>query len=295
MNIFLALCKQEKYGYRENNRKHEFAAWADRSATNPAGLLTVATHTTEAICISRSPFRETSQVAHWITRDFGRIACLAKGAYRDKNRFEGNEDILTLSRITFFLRPGQGLGLLRERRLIDYFYGLRKDLGRLSAGYLLLEVVRRSIQEGQKIEYLFDLLKQILSALSGCEGTADIILFTFLGRFLRMIGFEPVLSRCTTCDRDAAEANLLYIDPGQGGVVCRNCRSDMRQGVVISSEAAAVIESAAHAKRMAVPDRTLAQGVSRELWAFFEFFLTYVLERKLDTFDFAREHLARRD
>jgi len=255
----------------------------------------VAIHSTEAICILKAPFGETSQVIHWITRDFGRVACLAKGAYRDTNRFEGNDDLLNLSRITFSIRPGQGLGLLRERKLIDYFYGLRKDLGRFAAAYLILDALRRSIQEGQKTEGLFESLRQTLRLLSGCKGTADIILFTFLGRFLRMIGFEPVLSRCTSCDRDAAGANLLYIDPRQGGVVCRNCRSDMRQGVVISGETARVIESSGSMDVEAVSFGPRAGAVSRELWAFFEFFLTFILERKLETFDFARIHLARDD
>ncbi len=255
----------------------------------------MATHTTEAICILKAPFGETSQVIHWITRDLGRVACLAKGAFRDTNRFEGNDDLLTLSRITLSVRPGQGLGLLRERKLIDYFYGLRKELGRFAAGFLVLDALRRTIQEGQKIDGLFESLRQTLSQLSACDGNGDIILFTFLGRFLRMIGFEPVLSRCTVCDREAAGANLLYIDPGQGGVVCRNCRSDMRQGVIISAEAARVIESSSPVDIGAVSIGPRVGKISRELWAFFDFFLTFILERKLETFDFARTHLARDD
>lgn len=261
----------------------------------------MATHTTEAICILKAPFGETSQVVHWITRDLGRIACLAKGAFRDKNRFEGNEDLLTLSRITVFVRPGQGLGLLRERQLIDHYPGLRSDLGSLGAGFLLLDALRRTVQEGQKIDGLFDLLREVLSRFSHCDGAADIILFTFLGRFLRMIGFEPVLSRCTACDRDAAGARLLYIDPGQGGVVCRNCRSDMQKGIVISGLTARSILAAGRAERVAGAAERVAEDqgqppreLVRELWAFYEFFLTYILERKLRSFDFAKIHLARK-
>ena len=56
----------------------------------------MARHVTEAICIYRNPYGDTSQIVHWLTRDLGREAALIRGAFREKNRYQGNEDLLDL-------------------------------------------------------------------------------------------------------------------------------------------------------------------------------------------------------
>lgn len=250
----------------------------------------MAVRATEAICIQTAPFGDTSQVIHWITRDFGRVACLAKGAFRLKNRYNGNEDLLTLSRITIFQRRGSGLGLLRERRLIETFPGLRSGLGRSAAGFLIVEMLRRTVQEGQVIRGLFDHLKDTLYALNDCGPERDIILFAFLGRLLRMLGFEPVLARCVLCERDAAGARKLFVSPRHGGVVCRSCRSDLNDGITISAAAAEVVRKAPQVDPTSLRGRRLAGAVNGEVWYFYELFLTHLLERELKSFAYARDH-----
>jgi DNA repair protein RecO (recombination protein O) len=248
----------------------------------------VARYVTEAICISRAPFGETSQVVHWLTRDLGREACLIRGAYRAKNRYHGNEDLLNLSRVTLSTRKGGALALLQERKLLETFPGLRQRLDRFAAGALVVEIVRWSTPVGQKAPELFNLVKDTLYALDRCGRERDIILFTFLGGMLKMTGFEPVLTSCTACSRVPAQGARLYVSPRHGGIVCRNCRSDMKQGVTISAEAARLILAAPQVSPTAIVGFELSESMSTELWAFFELFLTYFLEKELKALAFAR-------
>jgi DNA repair protein RecO (recombination protein O) len=248
----------------------------------------VAVHVTDAICIFRTPFGETSQIAHWITPGQGRVACLLKGAFNEKNSYHGNEDLPSLSKVVFSARRGRGLALLRERKLIDHFPGLRRSLRRFSAASLVLESVRWGVQEGQVVPGLFPLLAKTFKALDRCGPECDIILFTFLGGFLKMIGFQPVLKGCVLCGREPVEGTPLFVTPRHGGVVCRNCRSDMRQGVIVSMDAARFVQAAPRMDPLAVEGIRCSEAVGKELWSFFEVFMTYFLEREFKSFAFAR-------
>lgn len=249
----------------------------------------MARHVTEAICIYRNPYGDTSQIVHWLTRDLGREAALIRGAFREKNRYQGNEDLLDLSLVTFSTRKAGGLALLHERRLIESFPGLRQRLDLFAAGFLVAEVLRWSLPIGQKTPGLFKLVKDTLYALSSGGRERDIILFTFLGGMLKMLGLEPVLSCCTACGRTPAQGARLFVSPRHGGIVCRNCRSDMKTGIAISAEAARLIQATPKVSPLSIEGERLAKTLNNELWSFFELFVTYFLEREMKSFVFARE------
>lgn len=251
----------------------------------------MAIYRTESISILRTPFRETSQVVHLLTPRMGRLAVMIKGAYREKNRYQGNEDLLVLSRVTLSRRSSRSLDLLREREVLDVFPGLRNDLRRFAAASLVLETLRASIPAGHQVRGIYPLFKDTLYALCRDVAETDIILFTYLCAFLKIIGFEPVLSRCTGCGRIPGENVKLFVSPRRGGVICRKCRSDMNEGLTISSQAAAVLQrgpvvsdEAGGSGGLAVPGR-----VREEIWSLFESFVPYFLEKKINSLAFARQ------
>ncbi|RJR31260.1 MAG: hypothetical protein C4574_01355, partial [Candidatus Latescibacterota bacterium] len=64
------------------------------------GLNFMAAQSTLGIAIQRVPFSESSQVVHFLTRDNGRLVCMARGVFRPKSGLHGGIDLLTLNRIT---------------------------------------------------------------------------------------------------------------------------------------------------------------------------------------------------
>ena len=249
----------------------------------------MATYATEAICIYKAPFGETSQVVHYMTQDLGRVACLIKGAFREKNRYQGNEDLLNMSRITLSFRGEGGLGLLRERVLLGIFPGLRKRIGRFAAASTVLDAVRWSVQERQDLPGLYLLFKNTLLALEMCGSDRDIILFTFFNGMLSILGFRPALSSCTGCGRVPVNVKTLYVSPRHGGIICRNCRQDMSQGMTISPEAVEWLKKTTGNNPLEMRGQDLQESMSQELLVFFELFLTGFLEKKLNSLDFLKE------
>jgi len=249
----------------------------------------VTRYLTETICIFKSSFGETSQVVHWITPKLGRVACLVKGAYRAKNGYHGNEDLLNVSWVAFYRRRAGDLAVLRERRLVEHFAGLRHNSSRFAAALLVLETIRWSVQEGQHISGFYDLVKNTLLALERCGDERDMILFVYLGGLLRLIGFQPVLSSCVECGRVPEEGRKLFVSPRYGGIVCRHCRPHMQRGVVISATAGRLVRKTPHLDPLEMQGIELSETLRNELWTFFSLFLTHYLERELKSIALLRE------
>ncbi|MFH2000796.1 MAG: recombination protein O N-terminal domain-containing protein, partial [Planctomycetota bacterium] len=76
---------------------------------------------TTGLTLQRVPFSETSQVTTFLTHDLGRVVSMVKGAFRTKNNFQGNMDLMELSRLTFSKPKGGSMLLLRHRVLLNRY------------------------------------------------------------------------------------------------------------------------------------------------------------------------------
>ena len=79
--------------------------------------ITMAAEKTDAIVLRVIDFSETSCVVTLMTRDFGKITALAKGARRRKSPFEAALDLLSVCRIVFLRKTSGAMDLLTEAKL----------------------------------------------------------------------------------------------------------------------------------------------------------------------------------
>ena len=76
---------------------------------------------TEAMVIRVADFSETSRVVTLFSREFGKIAAMAKGGRRLKGPFEAALDLLATCQIVFLRKSSATLDLLTEAKLISRF------------------------------------------------------------------------------------------------------------------------------------------------------------------------------
>src|SRR5258708_4577463 len=100
------------------------------------------------IVIRTSDWSETSRIATFFTREFGKIRALAKGGRRLKSNFEVALDLLTACSIVVIRKHSDGLDLLTEARVEERFTGLRSKLPTLYAGYYVAELLDAGTQDG---------------------------------------------------------------------------------------------------------------------------------------------------
>ncbi len=198
------------------------------------------------------------------TREFGKLALLAKGARRPKNPFEAALDLLSICRVVFIAKSSEALDILTEARLERRFRAGHHDLLRLNCGYYVAELLDRLTDKGDKQPEIFDLAKQTLSDLQSPDLEPRAIVLRFELQILRMLGHLPSWKRCVQCGRDVSESlqspdvplvdhraksetqsketvqradHWLMFSPISGGVLCWQCRLGGRQLIRIHNSA----------------------------------------------------------
>src|SRR5581483_2291538 len=109
-----------------------------------------------AIVLKTTDWSESSRIATFWTREFGKVRALAKGGRRLKSSFESALDLLTVCDIVFLRKSSGSLDLLTEARVIQRFPRLRADLQALYAGYYVAELLADWTEDYDPHPILFD-------------------------------------------------------------------------------------------------------------------------------------------
>ncbi|QDV70411.1 DNA repair protein RecO [Rosistilla carotiformis] len=194
---------------------------------------------TEAIILRVVPFSESSVVLTMLTRDFGKISALAKGAYRPKSAFEGAIDLGCHCRVVFIKKSSDALDLLTEAKLERRFRAANKSLQRLYVGYYILELLRELTESDEPHPDLFELalwtLRKIDSADLNPGDLLDLVA-TFELQALKHLGHAPSMDVCATCGKTVGEMPSVPFGMISGGVLCLACRPISRQVVMLSKQ-----------------------------------------------------------
>ena len=170
-----------------------------------------------------------------MTRDFGRITALAKGARRPKGPFEGSLDLLSVCRVVVIRKHSEALDLLTEAKLLRRFRGAERSLERVYAGYYIAEMLRLLTDDNDPHPNVYELALQTLEQIDGSGQVASALAF-FDAQALRMLGHAPATTRCTDCGNEVERSPRLTFALIGGGVVCRQCRGRQHQTVSVRRE-----------------------------------------------------------
>jgi len=216
---------------------------------------------TEAMVIRVADFSETSRVVTLFSRDFGKIAAMAKGGRRLKGPFEAALDLLATCQIVFLRKSTDVLDLLTEAKLISRFRPPGRNLDSLYAGYYVAELLSGLTEDYDPYPVLYD---QANLALQRLAEDVDVrpVLLRFEMVLLREIGQMPSVDRCVSCGTEVTcdPQSTLTSPPRQfafwvssGGLICSDCRRPEFNSPTITSETAALLTQFADPE-VAIPD-----------------------------------------
>ena len=200
-------------------------------------MVDMASEKSLAIILRVTEFSETSCIVNLLTRDFGRIGAIAKGARRPKSPFAAAIDVLAVCQIVFINKPSS-LSILTEAKLERRFRAGETDLKRLYAGYYVIELLRSLTDEGEPVPELFDLTHEMLLQLdqgdfSGIQMNKRLLHFELA--LLELLGQLPMLTRCVSCGREKTMLSEVNFGLNAGGVLCKTCRRGQPNVVQVSS------------------------------------------------------------
>lgn len=205
--------------------------------------------TSLAIVLRWRPYGESDKIVTFLSREFGKLTGIGKGARRSRRRFANSLEPLARVRLRFRLRPGAGLAFLESSELLRPSAGLT-DPKRFAYASYLAELVDQLTVEEHPVEELYTLLDDALAALEAGPATSG-LLRGFELQLLARAGYDPQLDRCAECQRRLEDEAPVYLNHAQGTLCCSAC---FRRGRPLVAVAPGVLARLAPLRHLPLAD-----------------------------------------
>ena len=232
----------------------------------------------EGIVLKTFDFRETSRIATFFTKEYGKVKGVLKGIRKDHKKFGSNIDQFSVNDIVYYTHRNSDLHLISQCDLKAFFFPIRKDIKRTLAASYSLELVDSIMPVEEQNKDIYRLLLYYLNTL---EHTDDVnqLVHVFQIKILLLSGFRPFLDSCVVCQKKITPR--MRFSMKLGGLICEDCRSNDHSATMVSR---GTIASLVHIERGAW-DKALRLKLStmtrRELKYILNNFLIFHLERHI--------------
>jgi DNA repair protein RecO (recombination protein O) len=238
-----------------------------------------AEESTPAIVLRARDYAESDRVVTLLTRDFGKLSGIAKGAKVSRRRFE--RKLEPFSHVTLFFRRrphGQLVFITRAEAGDLPPLALEHDLVRFALGSYMLEVAEALTSEEAEAAGVYQVLADSLEALMKREASVA-ARQGFELAILRAAGFGLEFSRCRACGTASDPAEHGYFVTGRGGIVCPRCRPAVPETAVRLGPAS--LAALARLNAAGLSHRTVLEDGGSDGSHALARFLASVLDRKL--------------
>ncbi|MCF6277194.1 MAG: DNA repair protein RecO [Anaerolineales bacterium] len=240
----------------------------------------------EAVVLSHRDWGEADRLVTLYTRQRGRVRAVVKGARKIRSRKAGH--LQPFTHITVQLARARGPFIVTQVESLEAYIPLRTDLNLTGhASYIVELLFRFSYDEEESNPAIFRLLADSLSRLSLGDDPWLVARYYEM-RLLDYMGFRPQLLACAQCG-DPIVAEDQFFSAAQGGVVCPDCGAGQSGLRPVRVD---VLKYMRHFQRSSYADAGRADPdpqTRTDLEHLMHFYLTYLLERRLNSPDFLRE------
>jgi DNA repair protein RecO (recombination protein O) len=248
-----------------------------------------AEESTPAIVLRARDYAEADRVVTLLTRNFGKLSGIAKGAKASRRRFERKLEPFTHAILYFRRRPHGQLVFITRAERMDGAAPEFDDLAKIALGSYMLELTDALTTEEAEAVAAYEVLSSGLEVL-GRRAPTMAVRHAFELKILQAAGFGLDFGRCRLCSRAAEPENgSAYFVPARGGIVCAGCR-----GQVVESAVRMRMSNAAALARLSVTplvETTMLTDGGSDGSSAIGRFLTTILDRKLRSVDFLNSML----
>jgi DNA repair protein RecO (recombination protein O) len=237
-----------------------------------------------AIVLKHTDYGEADRILTIFTREKGKLRVIAKGVRKVHSRKGGHLEPFT--HVSLQLAEGRNWPLVSQAEAQHIYDGLTKDLETIGYASYAVELADRFTFEEEENAPIFNLLKNTLTRLDSGD-PAQLVIRYYEIRLLDLLGFRPELNSCVVTGEEIQPQDQ-YFSAALGGVVSPGAGKDLAGAVPVSVRALKYLR---HFQRSSYREATravLAPEVQQELEVLMQYYLTYLLERGLNTPSFLR-------
>lgn len=238
----------------------------------------------EAVVLRRFDWGEADRLMVLFSRERGKLRAVAKGVRKMRSRKAGHLEPFT--HVKLLLGRGRDIDIITQAEAIELNQNLREDILLASCASYLVELLDRFTAEEGPNRALFRLILESLGRL-GSGFDTGIVMRYYEMRLLDLAGYRPQLFNCTKCEREI-KAEDQFFSAGGGGVLCPVCGPSAAEIRPVSQIALKYLR---HFQRSDFGEASRANPspeVSHEMEKLMGDYLTYVLERELNSPAFIR-------
>lgn len=175
----------------------------------------------QAVVIRTQKLGEADRIITMLTREHGRIRCVAKGVRRTKSKFGARLEPGSHIDVQLFI--GKTFDTVTQVEAIENFGDeLSRDYRRWTISSAILETAERfTSQEREPALQEYHLVVGGLRALAEARHDPSLILDAFLLRSLALGGYAPSMTICSRCEKPGPHRYFSLVG---GGSVCADCR-----------------------------------------------------------------------
>ncbi|MBW2058633.1 MAG: DNA repair protein RecO [Deltaproteobacteria bacterium] len=237
------------------------------------------------IVIRSFDYGESDRIVTFLTREYGKVRGIAKGARRSRRRFANSLDLFCHVRVLFAEKEERPLMRIDQCDVVEFFPTLGQDVARMSYGSYFAELVDAMLEEGEAHRGVFDLLRGFLSILDQ-SGTKEEMLRIFEVRLLSLVGYRPTLESCVRCGSSIDGPGRIWFVPARGGVFCERCRPAGEESFPLALGTARILEKAVETDLSKIERLRFSPLALRESREILPRFVKHHLNRELKSLRF---------
>jgi DNA repair protein RecO (recombination protein O) len=233
----------------------------------------------DALILRHQRWGEADRLLTIFTREHGKLRIVAKGARKTTSRKAGHLE--PFMRSTLQLAQGRDLWIVTQAETINAFLPIRDDLQLMGVASYVIELLDKFTYEDGINAPLYRLAVETLERLS----TGDpvfVVLRYYEMRLLDILGYRPQLFQCIGCQEEI-KAEDQYFSALVGGVICPRCGhkyEDVRKISMASLKYLRHFQRSTYKEALAA---TPGEGVMQEVERIMQWYLTYLLERVINS------------
>ncbi len=238
----------------------------------------------EGIILRHRDWGEADRNLTIYTRELGKVQAVAKGVRKPRSRKAGHVEPFTRS--SLLLARGRSFFVLTQAETVEPYLNLREDLVLVGFASYAIELLDRFTFDEEENGALFRLLSNTLGRLNRGD-PPDVAVHYYEIRLLDQVGFRPQLFSCAHCEQEIQSRDQFF-SASLGGAICPACRSPVVDARPISMTALKYLR---HFQRSSYQDAArvrLDSQLNIEIERIMHFYLTYILERGLNSPSFLR-------
>mgnify|MGYP001048374609 CR=1 FL=1 len=239
----------------------------------------------EAIIITHREYGEADRLLVIYSREAGKINAIAKGVRRAHSRKAGHLEPFT--RTLLMLAHGKSLWIVTQAETVEAYSPIKEDLLKTGYAAYILELLNKLTSEEEPNPALYRLTKETLDRIA-CLEDPFIAMRKFELRLLEISGYRPELFQCVKCKAEIKPENQ-YFSAGQGGVLCPKCGTLTSESRAVTLDALKYLRYVQRSSYQKAVQANIQKATRLEIASLMQYYLTYILERKLNALDFINE------